>query len=156
MSVEVIMFPCLSDNYGFLLHDVSSGFTAAIDTPVVAAINKALSDRDWKLTHIFNTHHHFDHAGGNVKLKEQWGCEVVGSADDVSRIPGIDRLVHDEERFSFGEQKIKVFSVPGHTSGHIAYYIADAGMLFVGDTIFSLGLYNTMLINVGAWRGDFY
>ena len=80
MTVEVSMFSCLSDNYGFLLHDVSSGFTAAIDTPEVTVINKALSNKGWKLTHIFNTHHHFDHAGGNAELKELWGCEVVGAA----------------------------------------------------------------------------
>ena len=139
MTVEVSMFSCLSDNYGFLLHDVSSGFTAAIDTPEVTAINKALSDKGWKLTHIFNTHHHFDHAGGNAELKEQWGCEIVGSAKDASRIPGLDKGVYDKEKFLFGRQEVEVFSVPGHTSGHVAYYIADASTLFVGDTIFSLG-----------------
>ena len=139
MTVEVSMFSCLSDNYGFLLHDVSSGLTAAIDTPEVTSINTALSDKGWKLTHIFNTHHHFDHAGGNAELKEQWGCEVVGAAKDASRIPGLDKGVHDQEKFSFGGQEIEVFSVPGHTSGHIAYYLADASILFVGDTIFSLG-----------------
>ena len=139
MTVEVSMFSCLSDNYGFLLHDVSSGLTATIDTPEVTAINKALSDRGWKLTHILNTHHHFDHTGGNAELKAHWGCEIVGAVKDASRIPGLDKGVHDQEKFFFGEQEIEVFSVPGHTSGHIAYYLADASILFVGDTIFSLG-----------------
>ena len=76
MTVEVLQIACLDDNYGFLVHDVESGATASIDTPEVAPINAALEAKGWKLTHILNTHHHFDHAGGNEALKVQWGCTV--------------------------------------------------------------------------------
>ena len=107
MTVEVSMFSCLSDNYGFLLHDVQSGLTAAIDTPEVTAINEVLSDKGWDLTHIFNTHHHFDHAGGNAELKEQWGCEIVGAAKDASRIPGLDKGVHDQEKFFLEGKRLR-------------------------------------------------
>lgn len=139
MALEVHMFPCLSDNYGFLIHDPQADVTAVIDTPEVAPINAALEEKGWKLTHILNTHHHFDHAGGNEALKAQWGCTVVGAANDAARIPGIDVRVADGDRLSFGSTEARVIETPGHTTGHIAYYFADDGIAFVGDTLFALG-----------------
>ncbi len=139
MALLVHQFPCLNDNYGYLIHDTDTGATATIDTPEVAPINAALKDKGWALTHILNTHHHFDHAGGNEALKEQWGCTVVGAANDAERIPGIDVRVHDGEEFQLGNSVAKVFEVPGHTTGHIAYYFAADGAAFVGDTLFALG-----------------
>jgi len=139
MSIEVHMFPCLSDNYGFLVHEPATGMTASIDTPEVAPINAALAEKGWKLTHIFNTHHHFDHAGGNEALKSRWQCIVVGAANDAARIPGIDVQVTDGEIFEFGASRVTVLEVPGHTTGHIAYYFEEEGIAFVGDTLFALG-----------------
>ncbi|MEJ2089218.1 MAG: hydroxyacylglutathione hydrolase, partial [Gammaproteobacteria bacterium] len=86
-----------------------------------------------------NTHHHFDHAGGNEALKAQWGCVVVGAANDASRIPGIDVKVADGDTYQFGNHAARILEVPGHTTGHIAYYFADDGVAFVGDTLFALG-----------------
>ena len=86
MSIEIYQFPCLQDNYGFLIHDEAAGVTACVDTPEVAPINAALAAKGWRLTHIFNTHHHFDHAGGNEALKAEWNCQVVGAAVDAARI----------------------------------------------------------------------
>ena len=137
--LEVYQFPCLQDNYGFLIHDSATGATAAIDTPEVAPINRALADKGGQLTHILNTHHHFDHAGGNDALKAQWQCQVVGAAIDAERIPGIDLEVKDGESLAFGSAQAEVLEVPGHTSGHIAYYFAEAQIAFVGDTLFALG-----------------
>lgn len=139
MALEVHMFPCLSDNYGFLIHDPDTDFTAVIDTPEVEAINAALSEKGWRLTHILNTHHHFDHAGGNEALKAQWGCTIVGAAVDAARIPGIDVQVVDGERLPFGSSEAQVLETPGHTTGHIAFYFAEDGIAFVGDTLFALG-----------------
>ena len=139
MALEVVQIPCLSDNYGYLLHDAATGQTAAIDTPEVGPINAALETRGWQLTHILNTHHHFDHAGGNEALKQQWGCTIVGAAVDAARIPGIDVRVADGETFTFGSSEALVLEVPGHTTGHIAYYFAEDGITFVGDTLFALG-----------------
>jgi hydroxyacylglutathione hydrolase len=113
--------------------------TASIDTPEAAAIEVALAERGWRLTHIFNTHHHFDHAGGNEELKAKWGCTVVGAANDAERIPGIDLRVADGDLVQLGAATARVLEVPGHTSGHIAYYFADDGIVFVGDTLFALG-----------------
>lgn len=139
MALDVYQFPCLNDNYGFLIHEPVSGATATIDTPEVGPINDALADKGWQLTHILNTHHHFDHAGGNEALKARWSCQVVGAANDAERIPGIDIRVEDGENIAFGKTSARVIEVPGHTSGHIAFYFAEEGQAFVGDTLFALG-----------------
>ncbi len=139
MTIQVHQFPCLSDNYGFLVHEPESGVTASVDSPEADPINRALEEKGWRLTHIFNTHHHFDHAGGNEKLKSKWSCEVIGAANDASRIPGIDTRVSDGDTFVWGNTEVKVFEVPGHTTGHIAYYFAADDVVFVGDTLFALG-----------------
>lgn len=138
-TLEVHQFSCLSDNYGYLIHDPDAGVTASIDTPEVGPINAALEETGWRLTHILNTHHHFDHAGGNEELKKQWGCTIVGSRDDAKRIPGIDVMVGDGDTFSFGGHQVKVFDVSGHTIGHIAFYFEAAEKLFCGDALFALG-----------------
>lgn len=138
-KLEVHQFPCLSDNYGYLVHDSANNLTAAIDTPEVAPINRALEEKGWSLTHILNTHHHPDHAGGNLALKEKWHCTIVGSGPDAARIPGIDVKVGDGDSWQFGDHTARVFDVSGHTIGHIAYYFADDAMLFCGDALFALG-----------------
>jgi len=137
--LQIHMFPCLSDNYGYLIHDAEHDLTAAIDTPSVEAIRAALEANGWRLTHIFNTHHHPDHAGGNLELKEQTGCEIVGPRADAARIPGIDRQYGDGETFQFGGHTVHVYDTPGHTTGHIVYHLPQDSVAFVGDTLFSLG-----------------
>lgn len=136
---EVHLFPCLSDNYGFLLHDPDSGLTASIDTPEVEPILQALDEHGWQLTHIFNTHHHFDHAGGNLELKQRTGCTIIGPRADADRIPGIDVKVGEGDRFEFGLQTVEVFDTPGHTRGHIVFYLPEHHIAFVGDTLFAMG-----------------
>ena len=137
--LEIYQIPCLQDNYGFLVHDPETGATATIDTPEVAQINQALAAKGWRLTHILNTHHHFDHAGGNEELKAQWNCQVVGAAIDAERIPGIDVALADGDTLTLGSKQARIIEVPGHTSGHIAYYFAADEVAFVGDTLFALG-----------------
>ena len=137
--LEIYQIPCLQDNYGFLVHDPETGATATIDTPEVAPINQALAAKGWRLTHILNTHHHFDHAGGNEELKAQWNCQVVGAAIDAERIPGIDLALADGDTLILGSKQARIIEVPGHTSGHIAYYFAADEVAFVGDTLFALG-----------------
>ncbi len=138
-KIEIHMFPCLSDNYGFLLHDRDNNLTATVDTPDVAAIENALTDKNWALTHIFNTHHHWDHAGGNLELKKKTGCIIVGPRADAARIPGIDIQVGEGDVFEFGEHTAHIYDTPGHTRGHIVYHFADEKIAFVGDTLFAMG-----------------
>ena len=139
MTLEIRQIPCLSDNYGYLIHDAATGMVAAIDTPDVNAINDVLANEEWRLTHILNTHHHWDHAGGNLALKEKWQCEIIGPRAEAARIPGLDRAVGDGDVVEFGQSTATVFDTPGHTSGHIIYYFADDEAAFVGDTIFAMG-----------------
>ena len=139
-TLEVHQFPCLADNYGYLIHEPAAGVTAAIDTPEVQPIMQALEATGWRLTHILNTHHHFDHAGGNLELKAAFpDLTIVGAAKDATRIPGIDVQVADGETYQFGELRAVVFDVSGHTIGHIAYNFPEVGKLFCGDALFALG-----------------
>lgn len=138
-KLEIHQFPCLSDNYGFLIHDPEADTTAAIDTPEVGPIEAGLRTHGWQLTHILNTHHHFDHAGGNEELKDKTGCLIIGPRDEADKVPGIDKEVGDGDTFQFGTHEVQVIGVPGHTLGHIAYYFPDDGVAFVGDALFALG-----------------
>ena len=138
-ELQIAQFPCLSDNYGFLLHDPAAGLTAAIDTPDADEIAAELDRRQWRLTHIFNTHHHADHAGGNLLLKERYDCRIVGPGGDAARIPGIDVGVGEGDTVPFGDRLIEVFETPGHTTGHIVYFVPEAKAAFVGDTLFAMG-----------------
>ena len=145
-SLEVVQFPCLDDNYGYLLHDAATGQTAAIDTPCAATIEKELVKRGWRLTHVLNTHHHHDHVGGNLDLKTTKGqadgekqVTIVGPANEREKIPGIDVAVTEGDAVPFGSTSAQVMDVGGHTLGHIAYYFPEAQKLFCGDALFALG-----------------
>jgi hydroxyacylglutathione hydrolase len=138
-GLQIEQFPCLDDNYGFLLHDPDTGLTAAIDTPDADRIAAELEHHGWVLSHILNTHHHADHAGGNLALKARYGCRIVGPRRDAARIPGLDAGVGDGDTVDFGAHRIEVLDTPGHTSGHIVYYLPDAQAAFVGDTLFAMG-----------------
>ena len=137
--LEVFMFPCLSDNYGYLIHDPIQDLTASIDTPDVHAIEEALNQNDWELNYIINTHHHYDHAGGNLELKKKTNCKIIGPMQDKDRIPGIDQTIEHAEEFMFGSFAVKGFHTPGHTTGHMVYHFEDQNIAFVGDTIFAMG-----------------
>ena len=141
MSGAIVhMFPCLSDNYGLLLHDPNSGLTATIDTPDGDEILAQCKDKGWTLSHIFNTHHHWDHTGGNLALAKQIkGLTIIGPSHDAARIPGLTQGVRGAETFSFGQQTVEVLETPGHTTGHIIYYVPTANLAFVGDTLFKMG-----------------
>jgi hydroxyacylglutathione hydrolase len=138
-KLEVEQIPCLADNYAVLIHDAEAGVTASIDAPDADAILAKLEEKGWQLTHLLCTHHHNDHTGGNLRLKEETGCTVIGPAAEAERIPGIDRAVAEGDTINFGNFEVRVIDTPGHTAGHIAYWIPDAKVAFVGDTLFALG-----------------
>jgi hydroxyacylglutathione hydrolase len=137
--LHIQQLPILSDNYVYLLHDEESGDCAAVDPAEAEPVLSALREGGLTLTHILNTHHHSDHVGGNERLKAETDCAIVGPRADASRIPGIDVEVGDGEEFRLGNALARVFGVPGHTRGHIAYWFEGDKALFCGDTLFALG-----------------
>ncbi|MEP2235123.1 MAG: hydroxyacylglutathione hydrolase [Alteripontixanthobacter sp.] len=136
--LQIHQFPCLSDNYGFLAHDPASGETAAIDTPDGAEYLKQAAAKGWRITQIWNTHWHPDHAGGNAAIVEATGAQIV-APQEVERISSIGRVVSDGDSVSLGKFEARVIDVSGHTNGHIAYHLPEAGVAFVGDSVFALG-----------------
>lgn len=136
--LEIHQFPCLSDNYGYLLHDPDSGETAAIDTPDGAEYLRQAEGMGWTITHIWNTHWHPDHAGGNKAIVEATGADVV-APQEVEKLSPIDRVVGNGDRVKLGEHEARVIDVSGHTNGHIAFHLPDDGIAFVGDSVFALG-----------------
>ncbi len=136
--LEIHQFPCLTDNYGFLLHDPDSGETAAIDTPDGAEYLRQAEAKGWRITHIWNTHWHPDHAGGNAAIVAATGAHVT-APQEVERIGAIDRVVGNGDTVTLGEYEARVIDVSGHTNGHIAYHLPEAGVAFVGDSVFALG-----------------
>ena len=138
MTIEIHQFPCLSDNYGFLVHDTESGETACIDTPDGGEYLKQAEAKGWRITAIWNTHWHPDHAGGNEEIVEATGATVIAPAE-VERLSGIDRVVAQGDTVKLGRHEAHVIDVGGHTKGHIAFHFADDGIAFVGDSLFALG-----------------
>jgi hydroxyacylglutathione hydrolase len=138
-AFDIVLVPCLTDNYCVLLHDPASGETAAIDAPDAAAIKAAVAERGWRLNHIFITHHHTDHTAGIAELKAFYGASVTGPETEAERIPGLTRVVTASTRVSFAEHAINVLETPGHTLGHVTYFFPHDALAFTGDTLFSLG-----------------
>lgn len=137
--LQIHQFPCLSDNYGFLVHDEASGATAAIDTPDADEYLRQAASKGWRITEVWNTHWHPDHAGGNAAIKAATGARVTGPAE-VERIgQAPDRIVVEGERVSLGGAEARVLDVGGHTLGHVAYVFDADKVAFVGDALFSLG-----------------
>ena len=138
-KLEIHQFPCLSDNYGVLIHDAERGVTAAIDAPNAEQVMAALKEKGWTLSYILTTHHHADHTDGNLALKAATGCVIIGPKGEAAKIPGIDTEVGEGDAFRVGSFQVHVLETPGHTLGHISYWIPAAGVAFVGDTIFAMG-----------------
>lgn len=138
MPLKVHQFPCLSDNYGFLLRDEATGEVACVDTPDAEAILKQLGHLGWRLSLIMNTHWHADHAGGNARLQEVTGCRIVGP-QEVTRLAPLDQAVREGDEVRLGETRFQVLETGGHTLGHISYYDKADHVVFVGDTLFALG-----------------
>ena len=137
MVIEVI--PCLNDNYSYLIKDNQTNTVAIIDPSEFSPCDKKINQKYKKLDFILNTHHHFDHIGGNAELKDKYGSKVLGFEKDQKRIPEIDILLKDGQQFKIGNLNFKTIFVPGHTSGHVAFYFEREKVIFTGDTLFSLG-----------------
>lgn len=140
MSAIVHQFPCLSDNFGVLLHDPSTGATASIDVPEAAPVLAALKERGWTLTHILVTHRHADHVQGIPEVKAAFPqARVIAPAGEAERVPMVDATVKEGDSVEVGSLRAQVIETPGHTIGHIVYWFDKEQLLFAGDTLFSIG-----------------
>lgn len=139
MSLDIRQIPVLNDNYVYLVREEESGAVAVVDPAVAEPVLAEAERLGWRITHILNTHHHGDHVGGNLDIQRATGCTIVGPRADRARIPGIQVAVGDGDAYDFGAATARVFDVPGHTSGHIAYWFEADDALFCGDTLFALG-----------------
>ncbi|HLY06223.1 MAG TPA: hydroxyacylglutathione hydrolase [Rhizomicrobium sp.] len=138
-ALEIQLVPCLSDNYAYLLRDEDEGICAVVDPSEAAPVKAALAARGWRLTHILNTHHHPDHTGGNARLKQEFGVQVVGPGKDRERIPALDIGVDETTPFALGSHGARVLEIPAHTRAHIAFAFDADDAVFTGDTLFAMG-----------------
>lgn len=139
MPLELVTIPCRTDNYAYLVHDGETGATAVVDVPEAGPVLQALQARGWGLAQIWITHHHGDHIDGIPELRAATGAVVVGAAADAHRLPPLDVALPEEGALTIGRHGVQSFPVPGHTVGHIAYHIPDAGLVFTGDSLMAAG-----------------
>jgi len=135
--MEVVAVPAFTDNYIWMVHDTASGETAVVDPGDAAPALAEAERRGWTITQVWNTHHHWDHSGGNVTMKEATGCSVSGPANET--IPGRDVALSEGTELRIGDHHGTVLEIPGHTLGHVALHFEEAKVAFVGDTLFAMG-----------------
>ncbi len=139
MAAEIRTFPCLTDNFGYLIHDDETKATASVDAPEAGPVIAALDREGWNLTDILITHHHHDHVGGVAELKQKYGCRVVAPHDNTTKIANVDLRVGHGDVIKVGSLLARVLETPGHTLDHISYVFDGEKALFAADTLFSIG-----------------
>lgn len=138
MTPTVVPIPCLSDNYAYLVfHPEGAGDCVVVDPSEAAPVEDEIARRGLKLGAILNTHHHWDHVGGNLELKERHRVPIYAHRSDSARVPGVTQLLDDGDEFEVAGLRFSVLHVPGHTSGALAYRCGNA--CFTGDTLFCGG-----------------
>jgi hydroxyacylglutathione hydrolase len=139
MPLEVVVVPCLADNFAYILRCEETGATACVDVPDAVPILAALDARDWNLDQILITHHHSDHIQGTADLVAATGARVTGSASDAHRLPPLDEAVGPGDLARVGRAKGVVRDATGHTRGHVAYHFPAERMLFSADSLMAAG-----------------
>lgn len=136
-ETEIVTIRCLKDNYAYLLR--ANGKTALIDAPEAAPILAELAERGWSLDQILLTHHHNDHIDGVPELVEKTGAKLVGAKADQHRLPALDIAVSPGENTDAAGLEAQVIDVSGHTVGHVAFYVPEAGAAFTADSLMAIG-----------------
>ena len=139
LNIQITPILCLSDNYAYIIYDNNSKNIGVVDPSEAEPIIAFLKEKNFGLNYILNTHHHLDHVGGNLELKKKYNAKIVAFDGDKHRIPGIDIMLEDNDQWSFGNSKVKILHIPGHTLGHICFFFEKEKIAFTGDTLFSLG-----------------
>ncbi len=137
MKIEIIK--CLQDNYSYIIIDEKTQSACVVDPSEAKPIIDFFKKKNIKLKYILNTHHHYDHVGGNLELKKKYNSNIVGYEGDKQRIPGIDTILKDNQIWKRDNFEAKIYHIPGHTTGHIAFHFFKQKKIFTGDTLFSLG-----------------
>jgi hydroxyacylglutathione hydrolase len=137
--MQIIPIPCLKDNYAYIINDNISKIVGVVDPSESVPIINFLKKKNLQLNYILNTHHHYDHIGGNIELKKMYNAKIVGFKKDEKRIPGIDITLSENEYWKLGSSELRIIYIPGHTLGHICFYFEKEKIAFTGDTLFSLG-----------------
>ncbi len=138
-ALEIVAVPAFADNYLWLVHDRASGETAVVDPGDAAPVLAACQARGWHVGQVWNTHWHPDHTGGNQAVVAATGATLSAPAAEASKIASIDVALKDGDQVRLGDHVGEVWEVPGHTLGHIAFVFRNAGVAFVGDTMFAMG-----------------
>lgn len=134
---ELASIRCLSDNYAWLVHD--QGCTLLVDAPEAAPILAELDRRGWGLDVILLTHHHDDHIQAVAEIVAATGAQVWGNGADAARLPPLDRALEPGADTEICGQPLQVIDVPGHTVGHVAYHLPQAGLAFTADSLMAMG-----------------
>ncbi len=137
MKIEIIK--CLKDNYSYLIIDETNKNACVVDPSEGEPIINFIENNKINLKYILNTHHHYDHVGGNLELKKKYNSNIIGFKEDKDRIPGVDIFVENNQIWKKDNFEAKIYHIPGHTTGHVAYYFFNEKKIFTGDTLFSLG-----------------
>jgi len=141
MNTQIIPVFCNDNNmanYAYLIKEQQSNDCLIIDAAESRPIIEELNKLSLKPTHILTTHHHFDHVGGNMELKQKYDLKIIAPQDEFDNVPGADIPAIENTPIKIGNLKFDVIKVPGHTLGHVLYHLAEVPALFTGDTLFNL------------------
>ena len=138
-GLEIVAVSAFADNYLWLVHDPASGETAVVDPGDAAPVLAAAEARGWRIGQVWNTHWHPDHTGGNQAVVAATGATLSAPAAEAAKIASIDGALREGDTVRLGDHVGEVWEIPGHTLGHIALIFRDAGVAFVGDTMFAMG-----------------
>lgn len=138
MPLEIIIIPCLQDNYAYLLHNAETKETALVDIPDAAPIQAVLDQNGWTLTDILITHHHWDHIDGLPNLDTK-NVRIIGATADAHRLPELSESVSEESVLTVCGEPVQILDVSGHTIGHIAFYFPKTGAVFTADSLMAMG-----------------
>lgn len=126
-------------NYIWLLEHTTSRDVIVVDPTEAEPVEQYCREHGLNLSQIWLTHWHKDHIGGVPELLQSRNIPVYGPREELSKIPFITHPLQHEAHFKFHDLQVDVLAVPGHTLGHIVYFIDAIDTLFCGDTLFTMG-----------------